>query len=471
MTSNFITLQDNFSISVRLTSDRTEQTPCLAWKVRNIASQCSDCACYLGGLSPVIQGFHLTTPVFYALELTPVCNNRCLGCSNVFIVQQEKTTRQGQNRNNPLDANNWRAVLDCIAPYAYSLKVTGGEPTLHPQFQEIILDIDKRGIPYTVFTNGRWQNPRELIDLLKSVSNCTGLLISLHGATPEAHEAFSGVPGSFEETIHNIRLAVDSGLTVVTSTVITSHNWDEIETIADLAKDLGADHAVFSRYSGPCLPLVEPTDEQLTEAVTTVVRLQEEGKRIKFGNCIPQCFVPNSSTGCLAGVAYCAVDPWGNLRPCTHDDLVCANLLEHSVEEIWHGSAMEKWRSAVPEECSICSALPKCNAGCRAMARQTKHGKDPLSKKPLAMQEWPQKTRTLILYESSHPLRNWALRAETFGYVLVKGDRILPVRKDKKSLLDACDGQRTLLEIKAAFGPEGLSFVGALYALDFVELI
>lgn len=470
MTSNLIASLGNFPISVRLTSDALEQTSWRAWTAHNIASQCSDCACYLGGLSPVIQGFHLATPIFYALELTPVCNNRCLGCSNVFIAQQEKTTRRGQNRNNPLDANNWRAVLDRITPYAYSFKITGGEPTLHPQFQEIIREIDKRGIPYTVFTNARWQNPRELVELLKSVSSCTGLLISLHGATPEAHEAFSGVPGSFEETIHNIRLAVDSGLTVVTSTVITSHNWDEIETIADLAKDLGADHAVFSRYSGPSLPLVEPTDEQLMEAVTTVARLQEEGKRIKFGNCIPQCFVPNSSTGCLAGVAYCAVDPWGNLRPCTHDRMICGNILAQSIQEIWHGEIMKSWRNFIPEGCSDCMALDRCHIGCRAAARQNRNGVDPWMGNPFGSLE-QKKPTVMTLYERARPKGRYLLREETFGYVLAHGDTIIPVLPKARPALDACNGEVSLGQIQSMLGPEAVDFIGALHYNGFVEMV
>ena len=64
-------------------------------------------------------------------------------------------------------------------------------------------------INFIVFTNGRWYNPHTLLQHLKKLQYFDGFLISLHGPNAEIHEAFTQTPGSFYETLENIKLAVE----------------------------------------------------------------------------------------------------------------------------------------------------------------------------------------------------------------------------------------------------------------------
>ena len=324
--------------------------------------------------------------------------------------------------------------------------------------------------PFALFTNARWRDPARLVTFLHAVPQCRGLLVSLHGATTASHDAFTRVPGSFAETCANVRHVVTAGLNVTTSTVITSYNWYEVEDIVRLSQKLGANHAVFNRYLGKPLPQIEPSEDQLRQAVEAIDDLRRREDRVKFGNCIPQCFRSSSSTGCLAGVAYCTVDPWGNVRPCNHAPLTCGNLLERSIEEIWHGDGMNRWRGMIPEQCRRCLELPRCHGGCRAAAMIRRVERDPLMRGPVLEKdlEPPQK---LTLYEGAHPVGRYALRVEDFGYVLVRGNHILPVAAEARPVLDACDGHTTLRQIEQRFGPAALSLVGSLYRRGMVELI
>lgn len=400
----------------------------------------------------------LSAPILYSLELTPACNNRCLGCSNVF-------DRKAQ----PLPTTQWERILTALKPHIHRLKLTGGEPTLHPEFETIVATLHELDISFALFTNARWRDPARLVAFLQTVPQCSGLLISLHGATAASHDAFTGVPGSFVETCANIRRAVAAELNVTTSTVITSYNWHEVENIVRLSQELGANHAVFNRYLGKPLPQVEPGEDQLRQAVKAIDSLRRQGNRVKFGNCIPQCFHPSSSTGCLAGVAYCTIDPWGNVRPCNHAPLICGNLLEQSIEEIWHGEAMSRWRGMIAEQCRHCLELPRCHGGCRAIAMIQGVEKDPLMRSPILEKE-SEPPEELMLYEGARPLGCYALRAEDFGYVLVRGNRIVPVTAAAKPVLDACDGTTTLLQLRERFGQESLDFVGSLVKKGLVEL-
>ena len=157
-------------------------------------AQC-DCAC-LTALNPSSP---LLCPLFYYLELTPACNNRCPGCSNVFASDRSSST---------LSAREWRMILAKLEPYVSRLKITGGEPTIHPEFATIVSAIRDLDIPFALFTNARWSEPSALIALLQAIPQCRGLLVSLHGAIPTSHDAFTDVPGAFEETAENVQWAI-----------------------------------------------------------------------------------------------------------------------------------------------------------------------------------------------------------------------------------------------------------------------
>lgn len=401
----------------------------------------------------------LSIPVHYVLELTPACSNRCPGCSNVYAEARRKG-RMGQVWHEPLDTAGWQRIIEIIGPEAVQIKLSGGEPTLYPEFPTILASATSYDAAVTLFTNGRWRQPQQIITLLRHRPGLAGLLVSLHGAHAESHEAFTRVSGSFDETVANIRLAAEAGLAVATSTVITRHNWQEIETIVELARELGADHATFSRYLGPPLPELEPELDQLLAAVKRAEALKHAGKPVKFGTCVPQCFAYNSSTGCLAGVAYAAIDPWGRLRPCAHSPTIAGSLLEYPLIDVWHGPAMQAWREQIPSDCLDCAAFPTCHAGCRALPELRPDRRDPLVMCPLAEVPAPRPQR--YLPASGYPVAAFRLRKESFGYAILGQGQVVPVSTAARPLLDACNGQATFAELGARYGPEGLELLAEL---------
>jgi radical SAM protein with 4Fe4S-binding SPASM domain len=453
------------SLVVRLTP-RPEQSPASLAGGYLSDTQCDcdcDCACPVGSES---FAFTLSRPCTAYIELTPACNNRCPGCSNVFASRRSLR---------PLDAAQWERILVKLRPHVHRLKITGGEPTLHPQFEAIVGRIAAMGIPFVLFTNARWRDPTRLVGFLHEVPQCRGLLISLHGAAAASHEAFTGIPGSFEETLANIRQAVAAGLSVTTSTVITRHNWTEIVDITHLSHDLGVHHAVFNRYLGLPLPEIEPSLSQLYAAIRAVELLGQHPAPsnqhpAKFGNCIPQCFARSSSTGCLAGIAYCTVDPWGNVRPCNHAPLIVGNLLEQSVREVWYSDGMQRWRDMIAPQCRSCVELPRCHGGCRAVAMIRGVEKDPLIRGPIH-DKAPSPLVELTLYEGAYPVAHFTSRAESFGLALTRDNRVIPVASRAKPILDACDGSITLCQVHQRFGQEALNLVGFLYQEGLMSLL
>ncbi len=317
----------------------------------------------------------LPEPKICYLELTTRCNQNCVGCS--FSADNSSA-----KANRTLNLTEWANILKIIAPGIQRIQLTGGEPTLYPHFYELIPLIEQIMVPYVIFTNGCWNEPARLLALLKTCKNFRGFLISLHGATCQTHEKFTKINGSFERTVQNIKLAAKTGISVFTSSVIFQDNASEVTEIQKLAQNLGAQYSIFNRYIGhaPAEILVDPL--KLKQVIQRLERQIQEGAPVRFGNCIPQCFTPSSSSGCLAGTAFMSIDAYGNLKPCNHSNLKCGNLLKQSLSEIWNSPMMNLWRQALPSKCVACAEFANCHGGCRAEAFRVGTYEDPLIQCP-----------------------------------------------------------------------------------------
>jgi radical SAM protein with 4Fe4S-binding SPASM domain len=331
-----------------------------------------DCACdvRVDQLDPSAPLTH------FFLELTPECNNACPGCGSAYAHQKNGP---------PLSATEWRTVIDRLPPTDLQLRLSGGEPTLHPEFKEIAGYLDAQGIPFTVFTNARWEDPPAVIRFLAGRQHLEGILVSVHGAQATSHEAFTATPGSFGEAVTNARRAAQAGVRVVTSTVITHQNCGGIEEIVALTQDMGVERATFSRFIGPSLPGIEASEEELRLAVRDLEWLMGNGhfpgkerEALRYGSPIPHCFVANRSNGCMAGFVHATVDPWGNLRPCPHVPTIVGNVLDQEFEQIWRSPIMETWREGLLDLCDGCSIADECRSGCQAQAMWRGNGRDPL---------------------------------------------------------------------------------------------
>src|SRR5687768_8386785 len=106
-------------------------------------------------------------PVLAYLELTPACNSRCLGCINEsFITDYSTRAVNPEFHRPPLTAQQWLSLFNRLPQSINSVILSGGEPSLHPEFLTIIGGLDARNIRYTIFSNGRWPNPDNMISYL-----------------------------------------------------------------------------------------------------------------------------------------------------------------------------------------------------------------------------------------------------------------------------------------------------------------
>lgn len=399
-----------------------------------------------------------SAPISYSVEITYRCQNACPGCANVLRSHQHAVL------------HDWRTVFDRIAPpdnrrqYAELIRITGGEPSLHPEFQAIIAYADTLNIPHATFTNGRWDHPDTLIETFRQCRNCVGLLVSLHGSSAQAHAAFTGNHDScFEQICANIRQAAAAGLAVFTNTVLTKDNCGAVDEIVALSQRLRAQCAVFNRYLGKPNP-IEPSEKQLRQAIRRIETLQQQGVACRLGDCVPPCFEPNSSFGSSGGIEHCIIAPNGDVRPENLTSYTFGNLFEQSIEEIWQSERARWYREQIPAPCLECVELPRCRGGCRSVTVEYGLDGDRLMKTPLREPI----SDTLELDPAWIPQPYFTVRGEPFGYLLCRVNWSIPVTHAAGPLLDALDGAHTFADLHARFGDAGLALLGQLYRDGFL---
>ncbi len=326
-------------------------------------------------------------PSIFTLELTTFCDNRCSGCANVELTQQRET-QQKHSRT----MGNWQEIIDTVVKQGGKktiIRLSGGEPTLHPEFSDIVRYLDTQNVPHALLTTGRWQKigSENLIELYKSCENFVGFLISLHGADAQTHNSFveSGEK-SFQETTQNIQKARQNGLRVYTNTVLTHLNYTQIEEIQQLSKQLGAQYAVFNRFIADEHPL-QTTEEQLLEAIKTVQILRGRGEACRVGNTVPTCFFPLTNFPSVSGYELCHISPNGNIRP---DNLTVhsfGNILMQPLKDIWQSSKAQSYRYHFPDSCLQCAAFSTCRGGSKSLNFSTLCMGDTLMKYALSLEQ------------------------------------------------------------------------------------
>jgi MoaA/NifB/PqqE/SkfB family radical SAM enzyme len=100
------------------------------------------------------------------LIINDTCNRACPYCFARSKVGLSEGPERAEGKNISLD--NFERYLDFHVRSAVpQLKLLGGEPTLHPEFLELLRRAHERGLQIFVFTNGLW--PRKIRDGIQAI--------------------------------------------------------------------------------------------------------------------------------------------------------------------------------------------------------------------------------------------------------------------------------------------------------------
>ncbi len=162
------------------------------------------------------------------LELTNRCNLRCAHCF------------EGRHGGRDwLAAEVFERIVRHASAVGYGeVSLTGGEPTLHPDFAAMVEQLAGAGYSVGMVTNG-WNFPRVWQVVKAHQPQFRGVTFSLDGACEATHDGIRGA-GSFRRVLQAMSICVARDIPFTLNMVLTRRNHAEIRELVALAAGLGA---------------------------------------------------------------------------------------------------------------------------------------------------------------------------------------------------------------------------------------
>ncbi|BAI60956.1 conserved hypothetical protein [Methanocella paludicola SANAE] len=190
---------------------------------------------------PVVEKYPLNQIYFY---LTEGCNLHCRHCWIAPKYQDSKHTYPS------LPFNLFQSIIKQARPLGLAaVKLTGGEPLMHPDINNILELIKQENLGLGIETNGVFCTP----DVSRRIAECNApfVSVSLDGVNADTHEWVRGVKGCFNDTISGIKNLVETGVSPQIIMTVMRHNKGQMEEMIRLAETLGASSVKFN--------IVQPT--------------------------------------------------------------------------------------------------------------------------------------------------------------------------------------------------------------------
>ena len=204
------------------------------------------------------------------IELTNRCNLRCQHCFD---------ERHAATGDLPLEIIE-KVLEEGKGCGIDHLSFTGGEPTIHRRFPEIIRRVCDAGYAFSFVSNGT-NFPHIYPLLMRHGQWFAGVTFSLDGAREQTHNRLRG-KASYRSVMQAASICVFKDLPFTFNMVLTAQNRHEISEMVSLAKSLGSRGVRFGH------PM--PTPETACEASIFLPRNGARWKR-KSGDCkkAPTC--------------------------------------------------------------------------------------------------------------------------------------------------------------------------------------
>jgi len=221
-----------------------------------------------------------------------------------------------------------RALENMAEASTLFLVISGGEPTIHPNFSDFILLASRLGFSLSLSTNGYILNEKILEVLVNSTTTEIG--VSLYAMDEKINDSITMKKGSFTKIMENLETLSKTNISVAIKTPVLHKNYREIGKIANFCKKMGfrfkPDPMITQKNSGEPSPLKHSAaDEEIIDAMMNFPekRIAVEGVETKL---------------CNAGKNYYAIDVFGNILPCIQLPLVLGNVMDNSIKQLWFTS-------------------------------------------------------------------------------------------------------------------------------------
>jgi len=168
-------------------------------------------------------------PLRATFELTARCSLKCKMCYVALDASQV------QKEGRELTAAEWLSISRQTADAGtLFLLLTGGEPLLRDDFEEIYTELCHMGFIITLATNATLMSERYF--KLFSRYPPTAVMVTLYGASSETYEKICGSAAGFEKTIRGLEMFSKIPTNIEVRTTFIKDNAGELEQLRAISK-------------------------------------------------------------------------------------------------------------------------------------------------------------------------------------------------------------------------------------------
>lgn len=206
--------------------------------------------------------------------------------------------------------------------------ITGGEPLVFPDFDDIVKAFDPAKFYITSDTNG-WFLDLERARHLKAIG-VDKIQLSLDSLSAKEHDDFRRKPGSHARALRALDASLEAGLNTIISTVVTKKRIRSQEFIEfiEFANKKGV--AVFVTYAKPVGAWEGNYDVMITKDDMDYVRELEKKYKV-FTHLTPSY---GMNLGCIAVKRMVSITKFGDVMPCPYIHVSLGNFFEEPLKDI-----------------------------------------------------------------------------------------------------------------------------------------
>ena len=314
------------------------------------------------------------------LYVTNKCNLKCEFCS----------VKAG-SYDAEISLERIKELIDEASKFGLQdLHLTGGEPTIRRDLEEIIEYAISKDINVRLITNGTLLTKERLDSLCNH--GLKSIMISIDGRE-DCHDRVRGIKGTFKRAYDTIEYAISKGMYVRVNSVAWKDNCDEILELLDIFNELKVD--VYSIFLGSPLgyaiskidntiganewrEFCKKVSDKVVENKFYTKVVMEKGYLYKDEDPNSVLGFGGRGRGCYKITNYMdfiLIRSNGDVYPCvfySNEAEPIGNIHKDSLEEIGNNFKTNKLYNQFgeyPSECIGCKNVKYCHGGCRGYAK------------------------------------------------------------------------------------------------------
>lgn len=318
-----------------------------------------------------LEQFRSKQPVsLRRIQVDPVsyCNHDCPFCIYRYDRNEDMNALFDVKDRLPFE-KMIEIFEDCVVLGVQSVELTGGgEPSLHPQFPEILAALADRGLDIGLVTNGAWRE-KHFDAIVDGLSPATWVRFSLDSATSEVHrKTHAAGKNDFQTAIRAIEALVAHGtVDVGISFVVQQSNSHELEAGYRLAERLGVKYFRVGGivFEGERIDHIELTPAEHARVGQELSDLKQDLSDVELiDNWTTRSLAefPRYTEGDTCYYSHMAytIGADGKVYPCCiwkyRPKGVIADLYEERLVDVWRRNAIDTFYEgfSIAEACTRC---------------------------------------------------------------------------------------------------------------------